>query len=72
MQEQFSYSLMASGLGILIVFSILVLLSCLMVLIKKLSDSNANDNKSDSRQASVVSGAPSDLPLSGHFCCCGS
>lgn len=38
MQEQFSYSLMASALGILIVFTILVLLSGLMILIRKLSD----------------------------------
>ncbi len=38
MQELFSYSLMTSGLGILIVFLILVLLSGLMILIRKFSD----------------------------------
>ena len=38
MQEQFSYSLMASGLGILIVFLILVFLSILMIIIRKLFD----------------------------------
>jgi sodium pump decarboxylase gamma subunit len=37
MNEQFSYSLLASGLGILIVFTILVLLSVVMILIRKFS-----------------------------------
>lgn len=38
MQETLEYSLMASGLGIVIVFSCLVLLSLLMVIIKHLAD----------------------------------
>ena len=45
MQENFTYSLLASGLGILIVFSILVLLSVLMVIIRKLAD-NENGKSS--------------------------
>ena len=52
MQEQFSYSLMASALGILIVFSILVLLSGVMILIRKLSDAEPK-KKEDATQKPV-------------------
>ncbi len=38
MQEEFIYSVMTSILGILIVFTLLVLLSLLMVLIRKFAD----------------------------------
>jgi len=64
MHEQFSYSLMASALGILIVFSILVLLSCLMILIRKLSDTDPKEKtktaKTSSQKKAAVS---SQLPL---------
>ncbi|MBI9106938.1 MAG: OadG family protein [Spirochaetales bacterium] len=55
MQEHFSYSLMASGLGILIVFLILVLLSVLMIVIRKFSDDNGSKNK---QPASAPAPAP--------------
>ncbi len=42
MKELFSYSLMASALGILIVFVLLIFLSALMVLIKKVFDSESS------------------------------
>ncbi|MDC7125160.1 MAG: hypothetical protein PQJ46_06315 [Spirochaetales bacterium] len=45
MQEQFIYSLMASGLGILIVFLILTLLCGLMILIRKLSDTDQTQSQ---------------------------
>ena len=65
MQEQFSYSLMASGLGILIVFAILVLLSGLMILIRKLSDTEPKEKKPAAAKKAVKpkAGAQSELPL---------
>ena len=53
MQEQFSYSLMASGLGILIVFLILVLLSALMIVIRKFSDGDGSAKKKQPASAAV-------------------
>lgn len=64
MQEQFSYSLMASGLGILIVFSILVLLSVLMMLIRFFSDNDGSKKAAPAKAVkSKKAGAVSDLPL---------
>ena len=69
MQEQFSYSLMASGLGILIVFCLLVLLSGLMVLIKKLSDEKEPKKKEvktpvkTPAKAAAAPAVQSSLPL---------
>lgn len=66
MREQFSYSLMASGLGILIVFSILVLLSLVMIIIKKLSDPDTSKKKKPEpapAQKKAAAGAAPTLPL---------
>ena len=65
MQELFSYSLMTSGLGILIVFLILVLLSVLMILIRKFSD--IDTGKKPAATASTVApettAQPEHIPL---------
>ncbi len=64
MQEQFSYSLMASGLGILIVFLILVLLSVLMVIIRKLSHTDKTGKPATvKKRLSGKSAKKSEVPL---------
>lgn len=62
MQEQFSYSLMASALGILIVFAILVLLSGLMILIKRLSDDRPEKKSAKSTEGPAVAQTISQAP----------
>jgi len=55
---------MASGLGILIVFAILVLLSVLMILIRKFSDTDPSQKSAQPKKAaSVKAGAASNLPI---------
>ncbi|MDC7227059.1 MAG: OadG family protein [Spirochaetales bacterium] len=63
MQEQFSYSLMASGLGILIVFTILVLLSVLMIIIRRLSDEKTEKPVTSTQPTAVQTAPQSSLPL---------
>lgn len=71
MQEQFSYSLMASGLGILIVFLILVFLSILMIVIRKIFDDAApgkqkksvKSAKSEKAYSTGVKSKAPQLPL---------
>lgn len=63
MQEQFSYSLMASLLGILIVFSILLLLCGLMILIRKIAEPDSKSNLNVQVQAkSTVAQKVASLP----------
>lgn len=55
---------MASGLGILIVFSILVLLSCLMIVIRKLSDGGDSKKSAAPKPSKAAKGAPKpEVPL---------
>ena len=63
MQEQFSYSVMASGLGILIVFSLLVMLSGLMVLIRKLSDGTEKKTANAAPKTKSKGASSSSVPL---------
>ena len=67
MQEQFSYSLLASGLGILIVFLILVLLSVLMVIIRKVSEDKSAKEKAPEKASfekqPQPAAQPSALPI---------
>lgn len=64
MQENFTYSLMASGLGILIVFAILLLLSVMMIVIRKISDSDSsNPVKALSGKTASAKSSSSEIPL---------
>ncbi len=63
MQEEFIYSVMTSILGILIVFTLLVLLSLLMVLIKKFADGDTAKSKAPKSAGTSSAKKSGGLPL---------